>query len=444
MAEILVRTDRVIQPQFAGVGYHVSFHQHHSTPGHEALLWERWRELDPSFARVGQLLRDGQEGLHALGDLLVRMKETGTEAYLVTWDPEDLEPGPGMNAYARRIVDQLEHLVRERGATNLRYYCMTNELSMGKWAGMVGDLPRFRAYHQAIWDELRARKLDVELLATDASPVEYWPTIEWAAENMDEITGIYGGHHYFNEHGPRDSSFYPWFLEKLRWAVSVATRRGKRLILGEFGCAQDGRVIDGCKMDVCVHFGTDNEPLVGIQLAEAVIASLNVGVCALAYWTFTDYPNKVSSGYVNRWGTFEWEGECRTRAHYYAYGLLSKFFRGPARAFSVESSDPLVRAAAVQHDGPGTWSVAVVNRGDSEEPLSVRLGDGDDRVLFRKYVYDPRDVPWKLEGHLQAPIAEVGMMNGRLCDSASPGTLTVYTTAGCRRWRQLVELRSTE
>jgi len=172
MADILVRTDHITQPQFAGVGFHVSFHQHHPTPEHEQLLWTRWRELNPSFARLGWLLKDGQTGLDALADLLLRMKETGTEVYLVTWDPEDLQPGPGMNAYARRIVDQLEHLVRERGAINLRYYCMTNELSMRKWASMVGELPRFRAYHQAIWDQLRARGLKLELLATDASPNE--------------------------------------------------------------------------------------------------------------------------------------------------------------------------------------------------------------------------------------------------------------------------------
>jgi hypothetical protein len=100
------------------------------------------------------------------------MRETGTEVYLVAWDPADVQPGPDMDAYAREVADLLEFLIRGQGATNLRWYCLTNELSMGKWAGMVADLPRFRAYHRAIHEEIRRRILPVGLLASDASPLE--------------------------------------------------------------------------------------------------------------------------------------------------------------------------------------------------------------------------------------------------------------------------------
>ena len=427
MAEIVVRTDSVTQPRFAGVGFHVSFHQHGAGPDRMQMLWQRWRELNPSFARVGYLLKHGQAGLEALADLLLGMKETGTSVYLVTWDPDDLQPGPDIDAYGRRIADHLEYLVRERGATNVRWYCMCNELSMHRWADMLDDLPRFRAYHQAIHDEIAARGLPVGLLASDASPIKYWNTVEWAAEHMDDITEIYGGHHYFNEHGPDDAAFYAWFVEHLRRGVAIGRRMGKDFILGEFGSAQDGRVIDGRKMDVCVHFGAQTESLVGIQLAEGAIAALNAGILALGNWTFTDYPDSYMANYVNRWGTFEWEGERRTRAHYYGYGLMTRFFRGPATAFAVESDDPLVRAGAVRHHDGDTWSIAVVNRGESEAPLAVQA-DGVD-ATFRKYVYDPNAVPWNDEARLQPLAAEVQMTGGRLCDSAAAGTLSVYTTA---------------
>ena len=429
MAEIRVRTDCVTQPRFGGVGFHVSFHQHGATPEHEQLLWERWHELRPSFARVGYLRSHGETGREALAELVCRMRETGTEVYLVAWDPADVQLGPEMDDYAREVGDLLDFLIRERGAANVRWYCLSNELSMGRWAALVHDLPRFRAYHRAIHAELRRRSLPVGLLASDASPIDYWRTIEWAAGNMDDITQIYGGHHYFNEHDPADPEFYAWFLEKLRWGVSIGRAKGKEFILGEFGCAQDGRVIDGCKMDVCVHFGTGKEPLVGIQLAEAVIASLNAGVYALGNWTFTDYPATYNASYVNRWGSFEWEGERRPRAHYYAYGLLTRYFRGPAAAFAAESDNPLVRAGAVRHEPDGTWSLAIVNRGSNDEPVSVRLDGQDSTATFRKYVYDPQNVPHELDGRLQAPAAEVEMAGGRLHDSAPAGSLTVYTTA---------------
>jgi hypothetical protein len=67
---------------------------------------------------------------------------------------------------------------------------MTNELSLAGWGKLAQYLPKFRDYHQALYDELEPRKLDIKRLATDASPISFWETIQWARENMDEITGI--------------------------------------------------------------------------------------------------------------------------------------------------------------------------------------------------------------------------------------------------------------
>lgn len=429
-AEALVRTDRAVQSRFLGVGFHVSYHLHGGLSEHlDQIVAKRWRELNPSFARVGYRQDGSQADLDVLAEHLVAWKKTGTQVYLVSWDPEDVEAGEPRAAYARRIADQLGYLVRERGADNVAYYCMTNELTLHKWADMVSDLPRFADYHRALHAEFRARDLPVGLLASDASPIENWPTIEWAAENMDDVTAVYGGHHYVNGFELDDPAFYGWFLEKLRWGVGVGRSRGKDFILGEFGCRQDLGRRDGCRMDNCIHFGRPGENMVGVQLAEAVIAALNAGVCALGNWTFADYPETYRSNYTNRWGTFEWGGDWRVRPHYYAYGLLAKFFGGPAQTFAVESSDPLVRVGAVRHDAAGTWSVAVVNRRADETSLSLRIGGEAPDRPFRRYVYDPSDVPMHLLGDLQPHEAEVEMADGALSDSVRPGTLTVYTTA---------------
>jgi hypothetical protein len=48
---------------------------------------------------------------------------------------------------------------------------------------------------------------------------------------------------------------------------------------------------------------------------------------------------------------------------------------------------------------------------------------------FRKYVYDPADVPREFEGKLQPPAAQIELTGGILTDSLGAGTLTVYTTA---------------
>ncbi len=428
---VTVRTADAVQTRFAGVGFHVSHHLHAVGKEHfEQVIGKRWRELNPSFARLTHMQGAGRDGLDTLAEQLLQLKRTGTEAYLATWDPEDAPEGPARAAYAKRIVDQLEYFIRERGASNVRHYCMTNELTLHRWADMVGDMPRFRDYHRHLFAELQRRRLDVRLLASDASPVENWHTIEWAAENMDDVTGIYGGHHYINSFSLDDPELYPWFLSKLKWGAGIARRRGKDFILGEFGCKQDGSVRDGIKMDVCIYFGTPQEPMVGIQMAEAVIAALNAGVYALGNWTFTDYPDEYRDDYVNKWGTFRWIGsDYSTRAHYYAYGLLTRFFRGPATVFAVGSGDPLVRAAAVRHHDAGTWSVVLLSRRDDDVRIDLAVDHGAPEAPLRKYVYDPEDVPFHPFGDLQQPEGKLALVDGRLSDELAAGTLVVYTTA---------------
>jgi hypothetical protein len=53
---------------------------------------------------------------------------------------------------------------------------MTNELSLNKWGSLRDDLPKFKDYHKEILKELKARKLDIQLLATDASPISHGET----------------------------------------------------------------------------------------------------------------------------------------------------------------------------------------------------------------------------------------------------------------------------
>lgn len=429
--EVTVCTHDVVHSRFGGVGFQVSHHLQSTGKAHfEQVLAKRWREMNPSFARLGHMVDGDSAMLDQMADHLSRLKGTGTEVYLTTWNPEDTREGAGRVAYAKGIVDDLEYLVRERGATNIKYYCMTNELSLNGWGELINDLPKFKDYHQKIFDELKARGLDVQLLATDASPMDRWHSIEWATANMDDITGVYGGHHYVNDYDLGNVEFYPWFLSKMKWGSGIAARMKKHFILGEFGCRQDFSTRDSVRMDVCIHFGTAQEPMVGIQLSEAVIAALNGGIHALANWTFSDYPDSYRENYANKWGTFKWSGsDYSTRAHYYAYGLMTTFFRGPSTVFAVRCSDRLLRAAAVQHGRKQTYSIAVVNRRKDDVPVTITV-DGERLTAdFQKYVYDPENVPMHPFGDLQDPLGKVAMQEGRLVDTVGSGTLTVYTTA---------------
>ena len=430
-------TSKVIRREFGGVGFHAQMFLETCTPDFfDQVLAKRWRELNPRFARIFHSWTEGQPGkrdsrvLEALARQMVFMKEASeTEIYLTTSDLKDVLGQLDLRSYAAAVVDDLEYL-HNCGATNLKYYCCTNELSLDQWADMHDDLPRFRMYHTAIADEIRRRKLGIKLLATDASPTEYWNTIEWAARNMDDISGVYGGHHYINEHAPDNLEFYKWFQNRCRWAVGLAKDKGKDFILGEFGPAQYFDSKYGLRWDTCKYFGTPLESLAGLQLAEAALAAINAGVYAMGYWTFTDYPDRPSDSGINHWGVFKWATNgAETRAPYYAYGLLTKFFRGPATVFEVENGDEFVRTAALQHDENKTWSIAVLNRQPQAVQIALRIEVMKEQLVFRKYVYDPRHVPVADDGDLQEHEGKVRVSDSGLVDTVDAGTLAVYTTA---------------
>lgn len=428
---ITINPQGVIQPHFAGVGFHAFHHTFDFTQEQlDTVVVKRWRELNPSFARLNDQYDYDEARWQKVVRHLKVMQQSGTELYLCTWNPKVTAPGDERRAYAKRVVDNLERLVRTEGLTNLKWYCMSNELSLGGWGKMANDLPTFRDYHRCLYDELKARNLPVGLLATDASPISYWHTLPWAAENMDDISAIYGGHHYIAEYEPRDERFYPWFAGKLQWGSDLARRKGKDFILGEFGAKQDGRTIDGVRRDVCVWWDSPEEPWVALQLADAVVAAINSGVYAMGYWTFMDFPDDYVKGYINKWGLFRWSGsDFGCRAPYYGYGLLSKFCRGPAKVVTVASDDPRLRVAALQHQPAGTWSIVVVNRNAAPTPLRVKLGAGATTKPFRKYVYEVARVPQNAFGDLPGPVAVVAVKAGVLSDRVPAHSLTVYTTA---------------
>jgi hypothetical protein len=429
-------TSQTIRSKFGGVGFHADFSLPSSTPEHfDQVLAKRWRELQPSFARVSHWwaedqpgVRD-QKGLEALAKQLVFMKESAnTEIYFTTMGLGPVRQGQARLDYVKAVADDLEYLWKQ-GATNLKTYCITNELSASDWADLTKDLPTFRSYHQLLFEELKRRNLPIQLLATDASPIDYWKTLEWAAAHMDEITGIYGGHHYVNDQALDDLGFYDWFKGKCGWATGLAKTKGKDFILGEFGPAQYFDKKHGLRWDTCLYFGTPQEPLAGIQLAEAALAAINAGVYGMGYWTFTDFPDHPEWKGINQWGLFKWlTNSSEPRAPYFAYGLLTKFFRGPSTVFKVESSDQLLRIAAIEQENK-SWSVAIVNRNRQQTSIVLSLPEKTPSITLRKYVYDPENLPKTEDGDLQEPSGRIHAPNGVFNDTLRGGTLTVYTTA---------------
>lgn len=424
-------TKDLVREHFCGPGFHYQMNLDVATPEfYEQVLVKRWREMNPRFARIMYWDRPDLP-LDLYVKLITMMKDsTGTEVYLTENFMRETPEGEARQQWASKMADNLEYIV-QHGGTNLKWFCPFNELSQHGWASLRNDLPTFKSYEQAVYNELRKRNSQIQLLATDASPINNWNTIEWASKNMDAITGIYGGHHYFNEFAPDDPAFYDWFKEKCAWGVGIAKAKGKDFIIGEWGTRQYMQTRWGVRWDSPEYFQTAKwQPLAGLQMAEGAMAAINAGVYAMGYWTFADIPaDRGGQHGVGQYGLFQWMyAAAEPRAPYYSYSLMTKFFRGPATVHQVEVTDAKVRVTAIQNEETKSWSIAVVNREAHAVPISVALPDRPDKA-FRKYVYDPAHVPVTEDGDLQDPAGKVTLRNGRLTDKVAPLSLAVYTTA---------------
>lgn len=423
-------TNHLVNKSFGGVGFHVFDHVHNGPQWHyEQVFAKRWRELNPSFVRINDDPTWDFRKIDHVAKYLEVMKGTNTEMYFTSWNTNEIRNFKNEKDYVKKEVDNLEYWKKNLGFENIRYYCMANELSLDKWASMVNDLEYFKKIHGLFYDEINSRGLGISLLASDASPFSYWHTIEWAAQNMDDITGVYGGHHYINDKDLFDNTFYNYFYEKIKWGTDIARSKNKNFIVGEFGAKQNSNIIDSVNHDCNMYNNLPLENYMGIQVAEAITAMINAGVYGCGYWTFADFPSKYRSNYINKWGLYRWEVDNHTtKPSYYCIGLLTKFFRGPSEAYEILSSDSLIRMAAIKNKENGSVSVVVINRNELDTRIKINVGSLEGDKPFRKYLYNPADVPFSYFGDLQDPCGKISLKNSNLSDVIPPLSMTVYTT----------------
>ncbi len=138
-------TARIVNEKFGGVGFHVFDHVHNGPKWHyEQVFAKRWRELNPSFVRLNDDPAWDFRQIDSISKYLEVMKETNTEIYFTSWNTEEIKKYKNERDYVKHETDNLEYLKNRKGFSNIRYYCMANELSLDKWASMRNDLEYFK------------------------------------------------------------------------------------------------------------------------------------------------------------------------------------------------------------------------------------------------------------------------------------------------------------
>ena len=429
-------TKNTVQARFGGVGFHNSeagLYGRMTDDHFNQVICKTWRELSPGFSRVwGGFQHWSKKEMDEMAEYYGKMHNVTDTTIYLTGHGKRQHSEEEKKKWASDIADRLEYVIYEKGMKHIKFYCMSNELSLDSWGSMFYELPTFKEYHTLLYREFTRRNLPVRLLAPDASPFEYWQSMSWCVQNMNEITGIYGCHHYVNEFEPGDLDFYKWFRRNCANMVKMADAKEKRFILGEFGLAQDLRRINDVYMDVCKQFYNDDEAYAGLMICEMALAALNAGTWSMALWTFADYPNPTGTSYrYNKWGLTRWgENEDYSgRDWYYCFGLLAKYFNKESKPLKIETDDYLLRMGGVTNDD-GTGSIAIVNR--HKEPVDVTLDFVNFKPdkPFRQFVYDSNDVPRSRFTDLQrySDLINVTSPGDALTLKLAPSSVTLITT----------------
>ena len=445
---------------FGGVGFHNS--EATMTPimsdeFKNQVVLKAFREISPTYSRVFAGYADWtKEAIDAFADYYDEtFRNAGTLIYAVPGRLPYITDDFDMDKYSEKVATNLEYLINKRGCTKIRYYCVTNELSVGNtYAYLANHLDLFKKLHESLYKAFRRHSLDIGLLATDCSGADNFGQIDWAAENMDEITECYCAHLYSNKYLPGDLSAYKYYVESFTPPVMTAHSKEKRFVLGEYGLTMQNR-FNKFPMRNDVSYPVDMpeiDSIYAVCLCEMAIAAINTGCMAAVMWTLVDYPDPFIrengdtpeekarydvarfSGFgldirYNKNGLIKWcdeEKDYKARSSLYTMGYMAKLFKKGSRVLHVDWDDELIRACGVTNPD-GTMSFAIINWSKDCNEVKLNL-DFEPGKAMRIYEYEADNVPFNKFNDLQASSGTVALTEGENTLTLKPQSVTFLTT----------------
>jgi len=424
-------------------------------------VYKTFREISPTYSRVfagyHNWTKDAMDRFADYYDATFR--KAGTSVYVVPGRMPVITKDFNAEAYCEDVAARLEYLVTKRDCVKLRYYALSNELSVGPtycWFGN-GHWPEYIEILREMYRAFARHNLDIGLMGPDSSGYGRMKDIAWATTNVNEQIEVYCWHHYDRDHQPGDPQVYDELYAAVTDLSSVSCRKEKRFSLGEFGFT--GRIAaygtGAMRDDSHGAFrwpGSVFAREAAIARAEMGLAALNGGAMHGVSWTMVDYPDPFIrengdspaekarydvarfSGFgldirYNKNGLFRWCDEEHDYSAYpdlYTMGYLAKLFRNGARVLPAETADRELRVGAVTNPD-GSCSIAVVNWGRAPKELRVTSAHRFAKPL-RVYEYDSAKPPENAFNDLQPAKGTVATDGTAFASTVPPRSLTFFTT----------------
>ena len=261
--------------------------------------------------------------------------------------------------FAQGLATLMEHLVKTKGYTCIRWLCIVNEpgYEWGWWLDGDGKTVSLMPTLHAVRAELDKRGVTVGLSAPDWSSMgQNTPEFDFS----DPVVAAFDAHNY--------SSYPDNNLQKL-WA-DKAHARGIPFFQSEFG--------NWGGDDPFTHNTTGTPKSYSNQLvnAEKVLGGMNVGVDGFNRWSFTNRGDLDGQWQLVR--TFDintWQYYPRVAPEpvpYFTYGIITRFLAKHSSVLDSQCDGPDLVATAARSP-KGNLSIFVLNKSQADQPVTISL-----------------------------------------------------------------------
>lgn len=354
---------------------------------------ERIRFLKPSFVRtfvwIGDWMPDGYlkdetpkplrwendlmqskyEALSLYQELGVPVNITGVEwemhRFGSLWEHREKT----LEAYATLM----EHLIKTKGFTNIKYFTLTNEPNTSFASRDGGSFELYGWFCKNLRREFARRRLDVELVASDDAENFGWFSRFVEDREVYDACGMFATHQYLKY--PEWNTHIQTEFLKSRTELLDSVPNRKPLVVAEFGFHTEGwSNVDNPYM---------KEHAYAVQLADYAIEGFNLGVSGYCVWTMHEgylppYGKSDESVHhhnrLMQYGLWNYHDDT-IRSVYYATSLFTRnTAKGRAIYPCVSSDETIVRATVVGDE------LFFVNKAVNAAKIKItgrRVGDGN-------------------------------------------------------------------
>jgi hypothetical protein len=333
--------------------------------------------------------------------------------------PQDLD------AFADGLAALMDHLIRERGYTCIKWLSITNEpgADWGWWNDAAGKAQPIGAGLEAVRKALAKRGLNLPLSGPD-SGTEYFHSVLKPDEALQ--LGAYDFHDYGIRLDEKSNGFLDKQVRSISELVKYAHAQNKPLFLSEYGTLD---------WPIAPKDPRPAIPEAVLAASEFIIRDANAGVDGFNRWSFLNRGNLDGQWqFVNTWDPDQNKLLAEFTPHansYFGLGLMSRFTAKHSDVLRATVGDAHEKGWQRVYCGAfrspaGGLTIAVVNDASVEFAMKLSWVGTPQRRFFRyrygKPQFDRADVQVN-------PEKEFSSNPGTdWTDVLPPQSLTIYST----------------